>query len=455
MSIPSAPHNEIDSPLTIRKIFPIYLPLAASWLLMGFEGPALGAIIARLPQPEINLAAYGGVAFAIALIIEAPIIMLLAASTALCRDWKTYRNIWRFMMVSSAILTSIHVLIAFTPLYDLVARDVLGVPEEIFELGRLGLKMLTPWTWAIAYRRFQQGVLIRFGRSYAVGIGTIVRLMGVSLTLGIGYWIGTIPGAAVGCAALSVGVMAEAVYAGIVVRPVIRDQVKKAPEVEALRWSSFFAFYIPLAMTSVLSFFWQPIGSAAMSRMSQPIDSLAVFPIVNSLLFILRSFGLALNEVVVSTMDRKGSYQPLHKFTMGLLGSVVAISAFAAFTPISDWWFSNLSALKQDLAALGGVGLTLGIMIPALVVLQSWYQGSLVYGRQTRGVPESLVVFFVTVLIVLAVGVVVQEYAGVLWVTGGATLANITQTLWLYYRSRGVINRVRIRDVSEDGRVGS
>lgn len=53
---------------------------------MGLEGPAISAVIARLANPEINLAAYGGVVFPLALFIEAPIIMLLAASTALSTD---------------------------------------------------------------------------------------------------------------------------------------------------------------------------------------------------------------------------------------------------------------------------------------------------------------------------------------------------------------------------------
>ena len=50
---------------------------------MGAEGPAIAAVVARLPNPRINLAAYGGIVFPLALIIESPIIMLLAASVAL------------------------------------------------------------------------------------------------------------------------------------------------------------------------------------------------------------------------------------------------------------------------------------------------------------------------------------------------------------------------------------
>ncbi len=164
-------------PLPLSRIFRTWWPLAASWALMGAELPALSATIARLPNPEINLAAYGGIVFPIALIIEAPIIMLLAASTALSKDWDSYQKLRRFMMAAGASLTALHVLIAFTPLYYFIVERILGAPTAIVEPGRIGLMIMTPWTWSIAYRRFNQGVLIRFGHSKAVGVGTMVRLV--------------------------------------------------------------------------------------------------------------------------------------------------------------------------------------------------------------------------------------------------------------------------------------
>lgn len=84
---------------------------------MALELPALSAIIARLADPKINLAAYGGIVFPLALIVEAPIIMLLAASTALSKDWESYRKIRKFMHTTAGILTALHVIIVSTPLY--------------------------------------------------------------------------------------------------------------------------------------------------------------------------------------------------------------------------------------------------------------------------------------------------------------------------------------------------
>ena len=80
------------SKVSIKTIYTTWWPLAVSWFLMALELPALSAIVARLAEPKINLAAYGGIVFPLALIIEAPILMLLTASTALSKDWKSYKK---------------------------------------------------------------------------------------------------------------------------------------------------------------------------------------------------------------------------------------------------------------------------------------------------------------------------------------------------------------------------
>ncbi len=51
----------MSTEITIRRIFTTWWPLAASWLLMAAEGPLVSAVIARLKDPELNLAAFGSV----------------------------------------------------------------------------------------------------------------------------------------------------------------------------------------------------------------------------------------------------------------------------------------------------------------------------------------------------------------------------------------------------------
>ena len=135
--------NSKSNGLSRSKILKTWWPLALSWMLMALELPALSSIITRLPNPKINLAAYGGIVFPLALIIEAPIIMLLAASTALSKDWDSYKKIRKFMHYTSAALTALHILVVSTPIYFFITRSLIGSPEEIILPARIGLPVLS------------------------------------------------------------------------------------------------------------------------------------------------------------------------------------------------------------------------------------------------------------------------------------------------------------------------
>ncbi len=433
--------------VSLQRVFTTWWPLAGSWLLMSVETPALSAIIARLPNPEINLAAYGGVVFPLALIVESPIIMLLAASTALSKDWASYQKIRRYMMGAGALLTSLHLLVALTPLYYFVVEGLLGAPPEIVEPARMGLIIMTPWTWTIAYRRFNQGVLIRFGHSQTVVAGTVIRLSANLLVLLVGYWLGNIAGIVVATSAVAMGVTSEAIYAGIAVRPVLRDQVKTAlPVKPALTWGVFFAFYIPLVLTSLLSLLANPIGSAALSRMPDNLASLAVWSVLTSLVFMLRSLGVAYNEVVVALLDEHGSSASLRRFSAILSATTTAALLLVAATPLAEIWFGRVTALSPELVELARPGLWLALPLPALSVAQSWYQGAILYSKQTRGISEAVVVYLLTSLLVLGGGVIWGQVTGLYFGIAALTLSVATQTAWLWWRSAAVRQQVALRD---------
>lgn len=437
--------------LSMRRVLATWWPLAASWLLMSAEMPLLSAVVSRLADPEIHLAAYGGVVFPLALIIESPIIMLLAASTALSKDLASYHKIRRFMMNTSAALTGLHILIAFTPLYDVLIGQVIGAPAAVVEPARLGLRIMLPWTWSIAYRRFNQGVMIRFGHSRLVGIGTAVRLSANALVLGIGYLLKDVPGIVVATSAIAAGVTSEALFAGLAVRPIVNHELRLAAEASPpLTLPLFLSFYIPLAMTSLLSLLANPIGSAAISRMPQALESLAVWPVVTGLVFIFRSLGIAYNEVVVALLDQPGSSISLQRFSQLLNWLTTGALLLIVATPAAEFYFSRFTALPPDLSRMAQTGLWFALPLPALSVLQSWYQGAILYGKKTRGITESVVVYLLTSGAVLVAGVLWGRLSGLNVGLAALTLSVLTQTLWLWHRSRPVLQAVRQRDAGAE-----
>ncbi len=413
---------------------------------MSLEGPAVSAIIARLAIPEINLAAYG-VVFSLALIIEAPIIMLLAASTALSKDWESFARMRSYMAIAAVVLTALHILIAFTPLYYFVVRDLIGAPEQILEPARIGFKILTPWTASIAFRRFNQGVLIRYGRSRAVGTGTIVRLSANALVLTIGYSMKSMPGIVVGASAVAAGVISEAIFAGVAVRPVLQGALRLSPPLsEPLTLSRFLNFYIPLALTSLLFLLAQPLGTAAASRLPQALQSLAVWPVVAGLVFIFRSLGMAYNEVVVALLDEPSSSGRLRQFTHWLAGAVSLAMLVVVVTPLASIWLGDISALPPDLVDLSRSGLWLALPLPALSVYQSWYQGAILHGKHTRAISESTLIYLISMAALLFTSVKVVRAVGLYVVLAAMVISMALQTGWLWWRSRAVLRQVANRD---------
>jgi hypothetical protein len=416
-------------------------PLAASWLLMAAEQPTIAAVVARLPAPEIHLAAWGGVVFSFALVIEAPIIMMLAASTELVRDRASHVELRRFTHRAGFVLTALHVIVVATPLFDLVVGDWLGVPAEIRSPSRTGLAIVVPWTWSIAWRRFNQGILIRFGHARAIGFGTALRLGTTATTLALGAWLGA-PGVVVAASGLAAGVIAEAIWAAWRVRSVVHahlrhDDAERPP----LRGRAFWAFYLPLSLTPLVTLIVQPLGTASLTRMPEALPSLAVWPVVNAIAFVLSAPGLAFNEVVVARWASGAAQRELWRFTLVLAAATTAVISLLAFTPLATVWFGTVAGLSPPLQSLAVLGLALVVPVPATRVLQSWYQGVLVANRRTSGVSESVAVFAITSAGALAVFVAHPVGPGLLGALIAFTLGRIAQTAYLALRCRGVLRR--------------
>jgi hypothetical protein len=441
----------IETPhLDARRVFRTWWPLAVSWILMGFENPAISAVVARLADPKVNLAAYGGLIFPLTLMVEAPIIMLLAASVALSRDWPSYLKLRRFMNWLSAGLTALHVIMVATPVYELLAAHVIHAPAEIVGPARLGLLITIPWTWSIAYRRFNQGVLIRFGQSLKVGIGTGVRFTADATVLAIGYLIGDVSGIVIAACTLVAGVMSEALYVDLSVRKTLRERLRPAPPVDrVLTTRALLSFYVPLSLTQILLLLINPIGSAAMGRMPLALDSLAVWPVLASAGYISRGFGGAYNEVVVALVEEEGSTRVLRRFGWALAAASTSVLLLLMIPAVGSAVFAGLLGLAAPLPHLVSVGLYLLLPLPALTVAQSYLQGVILHSRHTRAITESVGLFLVLASILLVAGAIWGTITGIYYALLSFTLGEFLRTFWLWLRSRQARRYLRTRDATE------
>jgi hypothetical protein len=436
------PVESATTPLTMRRITQTWWPLAAGWFFMTVEIPFISAIIARNPEPEVNLAAWGLV-FSIALILASPAMMLLSASTALSKDWPSYRKVERYTWAITALLTALHALLVFTPLFDFVVVRLMAAPDQIIAPSRTGLIIMLPYVAALAYRRFNYGVLIRFGYTKAVTYGALVRLSTDVLVAGILLFAGVQSGLILATVIFTSGIIVEAVYSGLRIRPVL-PELRSSPLVkQVITLSSFSRFYIPLVMTSVLMIIVQPMGTAALSRMPHPLESLAVWPVVYSMLILFSSAGTAFTEAVVVLLEKPRAVFALHSFTMRMATIMVGLLLLMNATPLATFWFDNVAALPPDMAPQATWALWFSLLVPGMAFLQSWHTGTLVNLRQTRAITESVALSLAVHGGILYLGVVWGQVPGLYVAIVGLVAGHAARTFWLFMRTRRAMRNLR------------
>lgn len=376
-----------SSSLTFKKIFIFWLPLAATWLMMSAEGPFLAAIIARLPQAKFNLAAYG-VAYSIALLMEAPIIMIMSASTALVKDKDSLVKLRNFTYTLNGIITLIMLIFLLPPFFFFLTQKAIGLPDKVARLTHYACLLLLPWPGAIGYRRYYQGILIRSNLTRRVAYGTVVRLTTMASTALFFYFIFSVQGAMAGAAALSLGVIAEAAASKIMARASVKslllintsETYRKPPSYRFIA-----NFYYPLALTSILALGIRPLVTFFLGKSRMALESLAVLPVIYSLVFIFRSMGLSFQEVGIALLgENNEGYKPLKNFSVFLGLSVTAGLSLFTFTPLSSFWFHQVSGLSLELTRFSVFPAQIMTLLPGLTVLLSFQRSLLVNNQKTK-----------------------------------------------------------------------
>ena len=424
--------------LTYRQIFKFWIPLAGTWLMMAIEGPYLAAIIARLPEPTINLAAFG-VAFAFAVIIESPVIMLMSASTALVEDRQSFLALRRFAYGLGAALTAVQIVVLTPTVFNFVTRDVLALPSEVAHLTHGGLALLLPWTSAIAYRRFRQGLLIRHHLTRRVAYGTGLRLLTMSVTAFVAFRFSpiNISGAHIGALALSVGVVVEALASRLMTSSIVsllmeRDRATAHRVDTTFHLSNLARFYMPLALTSVLALAIQPLVTFFMGQSRHALESLAVLPVVHGVTFIFRAIGLSYLEVVVALLGQgKKYFSQIRNFAVLIAAATVLGLAVIAYTPLRLVWLTDVSGLTPELANFALSPMKILALFPALSVLLSLQRGTLIHSHRTPPITRATLLEVITVGIVLAVGIHIFDLIGATAAALAILSGRIVGNAWL------------------------
>jgi len=426
--------------LRYREIFFLWLPLALSGEMMSIAGPVVQAGISRLPEPTINLAAFGFV-MSIAVLVEAPVIMLVTASVALVRNRESYVLLRRFVIHLSLLVTGVGFVLYFTPLYHFVFQRLMAIPPDVLQVARPALQVLLLWPMAIAVRRFFQGILIWQGKSMLVTIGTICRLAALALTVVVGVSIRSVSGALVGGLAMAISVMIEMFVAAWWARPLIREKVLPVsanPDSNFVKgYAGLFHFYWPLAGTDIMRIAARPIATTGIARMPNPMLSLAAWPVASGFVQLLASMTTSLQEVTLARLSDEKSKRRLAIFALGTGVVLTSLLVLVSFTGVASLYFESLMAVPADVQALAIPATGILALMPLLFAGRNFLRGVMIWRRQTGSVQLAMFVNLLTLFVFLALGAWFGGLVGVIvaaWATVGAQFLETVSLSWLNRR---------------------
>jgi len=400
--------------------------------MMSVEGPFLSAIIARLPDPKYNLAAYG-VAFALALIIEAPVIMIMSASTALVKSRNSYKKLRNFTYSMNFIATIFMLNLLIVPIFNFIIKDLISLDEKVANLTYGAVFLLLPWPGAIGYRRFFQGILINNNETRKVAYGTIIRLISMSSTALTLFFLTDLPGVYIGASSLSMGVSAEAISGRLMASKALKNVLTiESAENEILTYKEIFQFYYPLAMTSILGLGVHPLVTFLIGQGRMALESLAVLPVVNSLVFIFRAIGLSYQEVIIALAgEDKNNISNLTNLAKYAGIAVVFLLALIAYSPIAHIWFSGVSGLSPDLAVFAITPVRIMFILPGLTMLISYQRSILVHRRKTGPITTATSIEVLGIVSVIFLMITIFDATGIVAAALGYVLGRLAANLFL------------------------
>jgi hypothetical protein len=375
------------------RILHLWAPLEAAWLLMAVEGPFLAAILARLPDPTCALAAFG-VACGFAWLFESPVLLIMSAATALVENRDSLRKLRTFTYALNGATTLGLAGFVYPPVFFLVTETLMGLPREVTRMAHPAIVLLLPWPSAIGYRRFYQGILLRAGLTRRIAYGTALRLATMGGTAVLLATTTRLPGAMVGTAALSAGVVMEAAasrfWAWGSVRRMLATPATPEYQRSPLTTQGILRFYLPLALTSILTVGMNPMVAFFLGRSRMPLESLAVMPVVNGLVFAFNTAGLTFQEVAITlfSLDRD-NFRPLKRFA-GLLAFITSCAlALMVFSPLLPFWLETVAGLAPALARFARLPVAIVVLLPAITAVTCFQRALLVVVRTTRPITWS------------------------------------------------------------------
>ncbi len=354
-----------------------FIPLSLSDVSMALGDPLTTTTLAHLPSARTNIAAVG-VAKAIAIFCESPIIMLLHTSNALAPTQLSRRALWKFTLIASGAMSLLLAMIAIPPIFAIVGERWLGISPNLSDTVRSVMTIVILWPFAIGWRRYFQGLLIHAGQSNAVAQAGIIRLLVVGGILALGFKL-QVSGAILAAMSLVLGVIAEAIAATYLAQKLgatILPELISTPELPQ-DLAGVWKFYAPLGGSMMLVWGARAALVGIVARANDGTIALAAWPAAWGLVLVIANSTRMVQQIIIRNRKLVSDrILILFAITVGIFSSAILLLVSA--TPMSETAIGWFIGDDRELIFRVRPVLLICAIMPLLVALQNATQGFLV-----------------------------------------------------------------------------
>ncbi|MHC4957774.1 MAG: hypothetical protein ACYTGN_05310 [Planctomycetota bacterium] len=428
---------EVRPDLRLGRLTTVWLPLAATFLLVTGATPVINACINRLPERdhELDLAAFA-LFLSCIVVLHSPLFVTREIAIKLGVDQAGARRAMRFCLLAAGVISAAHLVMGLTPAGTWVLRGF-SSSETVVASAQEAFRWVWPAPFLIAIRGVYQAHQIRKDDTLFVGLGTAARLLLVALFgLLLAPRVG-IPGPVLGAVAVVLGILVETLFSVFRIR-----HVEPLPESSTQEPPSVLGFALPLMFANLLGVFTSLFYLRVAGLVPEDLQeaSLAAYQEARPLAWIFSAGGFALQSLTTAKVRAPADEAPMLKFSLIVGTGLSATLGLIAFVPpLREWILVDLLGEKRggQVVAFTVPTLMVAVALPLLQAIRFTVRGVLISRGRTRTITVANVITLTLVAVALAFGLVPPTENGalnayLLWI--GVLLIELAMIVRFLYR---------------------
>ena len=435
--------NSTGHRLTTREQLYYFLPLAFTALLITATHSLFNAGLARLPNPEVMIAAFA-VAKSLMHVFQSPVMMIRQTVSALIDHRKNMRRTLTFLGI--IVLGVVFVLgtIAFSGASRFIFREVMGISGQTLEEAVLMLQILFLFPAMVAIRDFFTGFAIKFRVARMLTIGSIMRILYVLIFVSVIDQLTSVPPAYLGSLMFIGALIVESSVVMIGTKILVRSFPKALKELEPpehqtqprrLTYANILTFYSPLIVTTLIHTTIMPIINSALARTQEPDMAISVFAVSWGLGMIVLSPFIMFHQVPLHYIDETDNRNNMavKKFALQLAVICAALMAIIGFTDLGHFILTRWIGTTDEISRQSAAVLQLMTVIPFLMVAREYYWGMLMRRRLTRHIWKGKVANLLTLIAAVTIATIIGPSNPALVGVIGYIACELAEFIFLYF----------------------